>query len=341
VHKDTMSVEIEMNADQKAVIKDGPASGKHCIACGASDPKFFLEATDRFYRRPQRYRLLRCSQCSHVWLDDPPKPEEMGQHYGPDYDRVITIGGENSTQRWQDRREAIYKYKTSGSILDIGCSSGAFLESMKGPDWQLSGIEMSAETAKRAAARTGGYIFAGDIMDAPFAPQSFDVITCFDVLEHVYDPRKVLAKVAEWLKPGGIYYVLVPNIDSGEARAFKTYWYGLELPRHLSHFSPESLGRLAKSAKLEIASLEARPNSAFGHSTRYIADDLLSSIGISRRPMATAKDPSFPRKAVRKAFRVTLVPIIYKSISLFGAGESIHAVFKKSDERAVRDERNS
>jgi 2-polyprenyl-3-methyl-5-hydroxy-6-metoxy-1,4-benzoquinol methylase len=341
VRKDTIGVEIEMNSDQNAGVESGTAAGKQCIACGATDPKFFLEAADRFYRRPQLYRLLRCSRCSHVWLDDPPAPAEMGQHYGTDYDRVITIGGENSQQRWRDRRDAIYEHKTAGAILDIGCSSGAFLESMRGPDWQLSGIEMSADTAKRAAARSGGQIFAGDIMDAPFRPQSFDVITCFDVLEHVYEPRKVLAKVSEWLKPGGIYYVLVPNIDSGEARAFKTYWYGLELPRHLSHFSPESLGRLAKSVKLAVASLEARPNSAFGHSTRYIVDDLLSSIGIARRPMATAKDPSFPRKAVRKIFRMIFVPVIYKSFSLLGAGESIHAVFKKPNGHAGKGEGNS
>src|ERR1035438_10453930 len=73
------------------------------------------------------------------------------------------------------------------------------------------------------------------------AAESFDVITCFDVLEHLYEPRKVMARVGEWLKPGGIFYVLVPNVDSAEARAFGSYWHGLELPRHLFHYSPASL----------------------------------------------------------------------------------------------------
>ena len=190
---------------------------------------------------------------------------------------------------------------------------------------------MSADTAKRAETRSGGRIFAGDIMDAPFAPQSFDVITCFDVLEHVYEPQRVLAQVNNWLKPGGIFYVLVPNIDSGEARGFKTYWYGLELPRHLSHFSPKSLGRLAKAAGMEAVSLQTYPNSALGHSTRYVIDDLLGSIGIARPPMASAKEPSLPRKVVRKLFRMTVAPILYRSMSLLGPGESIHAIFKKAN----------
>jgi SAM-dependent methyltransferase len=329
VRKVTLEDEIQMNSAQNAVLEDLATDRKLCIACGASEPKFWLEAPDRFYRRPQLFRLLRCSQCSHVWLDDPPKPEEMYQHYGPDYDRVISRYEDISPQKWRDRRDTISKYKSSGALLDIGCSSGAFLESMKSPDWQLSGIEMSADTARRAEARTGGDIFAGDIMDAPFGPQSFDVITCFDVLEHVYEPQSVLSKVVEWLKPDGIFYVLVPNIDSGEARFFRTYWYGLELPRHLSHFSPESLGHLAKAAKLELVSLETYPNSAFRHSARYVVDDLLRLAGISRPPMAFAKDLSFPRKVVRKLFRITVFPILYRSMSLLGEGESIHAVSRK------------
>ena len=83
-----------------------------------------------------------------------------------------------------------------------------------------------------------------------FRRESFDVITCFDVLEHLYEPRQVMARVGEWLKPGGIFYVLVPNVDSAEARVFGSYWHGLELPRHLFHYSPASLKFLAESAGL-------------------------------------------------------------------------------------------
>ena len=90
---------------------------------------------------------------------------------------------------------------------------------------------MSAECAKTAEARSGAQVFVGNILDAPFPPESFDVITCFDVLEHLYEPRRVMARVSEWLKPGGMFYVLVPNVDSAEARVFGSYWHGLELPQ--------------------------------------------------------------------------------------------------------------
>src|ERR1017187_3489649 len=142
----------------------------------------------------------------------------------------------------------------------MGCSSGAFLESLHGDGWKLHGIEMSTEPAKNAEARSGAQVFVGHILEAPFRPESFDVITCFDVLEHLYEPRQVLTKVMEWLKPGGIFYVLVPNIDSAEARVFGSYWGGLELPRHLFHYSPASLSFLAKSVGLHEISQVTRRN---------------------------------------------------------------------------------
>ena len=218
-----------------------------------------------------------------MFLKNPPLPSEMSQHYGPDYDGFIGRGGASSG-RWDGRKELISRYKTGGTLLDLGCSSGSFLESMKGPRWEIFGIEMSADAARKAQARSGGQICVGDILEADFAPESFDVITCFDVLEHVYEPRSVLAKVQEWLKPDGVFYLLVPNVDSAAVRVFGSYWYGLELPRHLTHFSPESLRKMAGSAGLNVASESAGRYPAVEESTRYLIDELLRRIGVSRVP---------------------------------------------------------
>jgi SAM-dependent methyltransferase len=310
------------------------ATSTRCGACGQEDAKVWLEGPDRFYGDSELFRLLRCSHCGLVWLANPPKPEDMGRHYGPDYDRLISNCGETSPERWRARRAAIARHKSAGALLDLGCSSGAFLEAVKGPAWHLYGIEMSAEAAKKAEARAGARVFVGDILDAPFAPESFDVVTCFDVLEHVYEPRAVLAKVREWLKPGGIFYALVPNIDSAESRVFGSYWYGLELPRHITHFSCASLKNMAKSAGLDEVSVEAHPNSAFERSTSYIFNDLLRHVGISRPPMAQANGPSLPWKVIRKMFRVSVFPLLYRSIALLGEGESVHGVFKKPEDSA-------
>jgi SAM-dependent methyltransferase len=253
----------------------------------------------------------------------------MHLHYTPAYHKLISAAGQNSPHRWRDRKSAFTPYKQSGALLDLGCSSGAFLESLKGDPWSLYGIEMSAEEAKTAETRSGARVFVGDIPDGPFAPESFDVITCFDVLEHVYDPRQVMSKVGEWLKPGGIFYVLVPNVDAAEARIFGSYWHGLELPRHLSHFSPESLKFLAETVGLGEVSIETRRNPAVGTSLRYIWDDFFSMLGIHRTPVAYRGEASLPWRAARKLARMTALRALLAIAPLAGGGESIHAIFRK------------
>ena len=181
---------------------------------------------------------------------------------------------------------------------------------MKSERWKLHGIEMSKDCARIAEARSGAQVFVGQVLDAPFPSESFDVITCFDVLEHLYDPRRVMAKVGEWLKPGGVFYVLVPNADSAEARVFGSYWHGLELPRHLFHYSPAALKFLAKATGLREVSLETRRNPAVGTSLRYVCDDVFASVGIRRSPMAYRSEPGLPWRAVRKMVRITVLPIL-------------------------------
>lgn len=300
-----------------------------CPLCGGRRSTEWLRGPDRFHGKRDNYVLVRCPACSLVWLRNPPKPEEMKEHYSDAYHKLISASGHNTPHRWQDRRAALTRYKQSGALLDLGCSSGAFLESMRSKSWDLYGVEMSAECARQAKERSGAKVFVGDVPDASFAPESFDVITCFDVLEHVYDPRSVLANVGKWLKPGGIFYVLVPNIDSAERRVFGTYWQGLELPRHLFHYSPASLKVLAESAGLRELSLETRRNNAIGTSLRYVFDDAFRAVGFRRTPVAYRGEASLSWRAARKLVRVTVLPLLTAAAPLAGAGESIHAVFQK------------
>lgn len=308
--------------------QDSPTTSIVCPGCGHDGFEVLLQAPDRFHWRPRAFKLLRCRSCSLVWLDNPPSPAEMPSHYGPDYDRFIASAGEDSPERWRERREVLIKYKPSGALLDLGCSSGSFLASLRGQGWELYGVEISADAARKAAA-SGANVYVGDVLTASFAPGSFDVITCFDVLEHLFGPRHVVQRVYEWLKPGGVFYALVPNIDSWEARLFRSYWYGLELPRHLSHFSPTSLKHLATSVGFQELSLTTGANSALEYSLCYMFDDLLEGLGHPMTPLATAKRPGLPWRAIRKVFRTAVLPFTQLA-PIAGAGESIHAVFKKS-----------
>lgn len=305
-----------------------------CPVCGQTGAQPWLRAPDRFHGRQQNYTLARCPACSIVWLNNPPRPDEMHLHYTDAYDRLISAAGEFSPERWRDRNQALALHKQTGTLLDLGCSSGSFLDSLDSKSWDRYGIEMSAESAKKARAKSGASVLVGDVLDAEFPPESFDVITCFDVFEHLYEPRRVMVRVADWLKPGGIFYVLVPNVDSAEARVFGSYWHGLELPRHLFHYSPASLRFLAESAGLREVSLETRRNPAVGTSLRYFWDDVFRAAGVRRTPVAYQAEASLPWRAARKVVRLTALRGLLALAPLVGGGESIHAVFGKPAARS-------
>lgn len=307
-----------------------------CPNCQRTDVRNWLSAPDRLHGRREKYTLVRCPGCSLVWLSNPPQPEEMHLHYTDAYDKLISAGGDNPA-RWGFRKEMIARFKNSGALLDLGCSAGAFLELMRSESWKLHGVEMSAQAAKTAETRTGAHVFVGNVLDAQFPANSFDVITCFDVLEHLYEPTRVMSRVAEWLKPGGIFYVLVPNVDSAEARVFGSYWHGLELPRHLFHYSPESLKALAESVGFEEVSLVTRRNPAVGTSLRYVWDDVFRAVGIHQTPVVYRGKASLPWRAARKVVRVTLLRALLAMAPLVGGGESIHAVSRRAlNSRRVR-----
>jgi SAM-dependent methyltransferase len=318
--------------------EDGAKLGSHgrasCPICGQERPKEWLRAPDRLHGRKEKYTLVRCPDCALVWLSGPPNPEEMHLHYTDAYHKLISAAGDNPEERWRERKADLLRYKQSGALLDLGCSSGSFLEFMGSKSWKLHGIEMSAEGARTAEARSGARVFVGNILDAPFASESLDVITCFDVLEHLYEPRQVMEKVANWLKPGGVFYVQVPNIDSAEGRVFRTYWHGLELPRHLFHYSPTSLKFLAESAGLSVVSLETRRNPAVGTSLRYVWDDVFRAVGIRQTPVAYRDKASLPWRAARKLVRITVLRGLLAMGTLVGEGEAIHAIFRKEEASA-------
>jgi len=318
--------------DPVAHREEGSKSKDHgaepCPICGRVGALEWLRAPDRLHGRQAKYTLVRCRGCSLVWLSVPPKPAEMHLHYTDAYHKLISAAGDNPA-RWKERKADLAQHKHSGALLDLGCSSGSFLEFMRSDSWKLYGIEMSAEGARAAEKRSGAQVFVGNIVDAPFPRESFDLITCFDVLEHLYEPRRVMARVGEWLKPGGVFYVQVPNVDSAEARVFGSYWHGFELPRHLFHYSPASLKFLAESAGLREVLLETRRNPAVGTSLRYVWDDVFRAVGIRQTPVAYRGEANFPWRAARKVVRMTVLRGLLAMAPLVGAGEAIHAIFRK------------
>jgi SAM-dependent methyltransferase len=135
----------------------------------------------------------------------------------------------------------------AGRYLDVGCGSGAGLGVARALGWRVAGIEVD-EAAAQKARRFTDEIYVGDVLEAPFATTRFDVVTAFHVLEHLVDPVAVVRRMLDWLAPSGLLIVEVPNAGGLGAALFGRAWSGLELPRHLSHFTPDTLERTIRTA---------------------------------------------------------------------------------------------
>ncbi|HEY1809717.1 MAG TPA: class I SAM-dependent methyltransferase, partial [Acidobacteriaceae bacterium] len=243
--------------------------------------------------------------------------------------QAVTRAGEGDAERWGRLRSIIEHYKSGGAILDIGCSSGGFLSHLKGGAWELFGIEASPDAAERARHNTGGAIVSSDFATAELPPGRFDVITCYDVLEHLYDPRLVFQRAAQWLRPGGIFYIFVPNVLSWEASLFQSFWFPLDLPRHLHFFTPTSLNTLSSFAGLRTVQIATPPGNYLENDISRILTWLARKASGKNVWIEIGGPTNIVARIIRKGIRLTLYDGFGLAASLAHAAPSLQAVFQK------------
>ncbi len=127
-----------------------------------------------------------------------------------------------------------------GRLLDVGCGSGELLERLKGLGWQVEGVDFD-ESAVRAARKRDLKVQHGTLESQGYSDGTFDAVVMSHVIEHVPDPLRLLEECYRILKLGGRLVLVTPNKDSWTHKTFKHNWRGLEPPRHLYVFAPQTL----------------------------------------------------------------------------------------------------
>jgi len=208
--------------------------------------------------------VLQCRECGYGWTHPPLAEAEIGKFYPSAYlgdtARMIEefkTGRLQKSRSWKKETEKVLlieKFVSGGRILDIGCADARFLLALDPQRWTRTGVEFSEPTVRLVCeAFPELSLIPGDIYSPGLAPGSFDVICFWHVLEHLPAPSQVLFRVRELLRPGGLAFISLPNLDSFQARLFRSFWYGFDdVPRHLHHFSPRSLQRILSAADLEF-----------------------------------------------------------------------------------------
>jgi len=150
-----------------------------------------------------------------------------------------------------------YKYfrtpeKKNGRILDVGCGNGNYLKFLRKRGWDCHGTEINNSVISYMINNSGLTIHKGELYDANFEDEYFDLITFWGSLEHMSDPSKVLQKAHSLLKTEGKLIIWLQNIESVEARIFKKYWHHLEVPTHYYQFSPSTLSSILKRTGFRV-----------------------------------------------------------------------------------------
>jgi len=124
--------------------------------------------------------------------------------------------------------------------LEIGCSHGSRMVALKELGWNVFGIERSPKVAEKARGK-GLSVRTGNLDDFDFMNEPFDAIIMNMVLEHMPNPGETVNRISRWLKPNGELLISVPDFNGVESKWFKTYHYGMQVPTHLTHFTPQTL----------------------------------------------------------------------------------------------------
>jgi 2-polyprenyl-3-methyl-5-hydroxy-6-metoxy-1,4-benzoquinol methylase len=229
-----------------------------CPVCGKSDFSLFLQSND-FFLTKEEFTIVICNSCGLKFVNPRPNANEIVKYYeSQDY---VSHGGKKNGLNFlykQVRRMTIKKkYNlvaklTKGQkLLDIGCGTGEFILHCNQHGFDVTGIEPGENPRSFAQSEYHLNVHEESYLEN-FVKPEFDVITMWHVLEHVHLLQERMKKIVEILKPDGTILIAVPNNDSWDSRYYGKFWAAYDLPRHLYHFSQETIQILAKSHALII-----------------------------------------------------------------------------------------
>lgn len=232
---------------------------ERCIWCHSEKKVLLLQRRDRLGEGVFAY--LRCARCGLVRLEPQPTAAEMVRYYPQEYE-CFQEKTENWLFRrgrrrmWAGRLQAIRRYfPHPGRVLDIGCAHGEFLEIMQQQGWEISGIEPHPPAAARAQARLGAAVVQTAALEEADLDGPYDLVTLWDVLEHLPDPVAALERLAGALRPGGYLALGIPNLESWDAHLFGRSWIGWDAPRHLYLFPDATLREMLAAKRLQVVAV--------------------------------------------------------------------------------------
>ncbi len=204
---------------------------------------------DRLHNLEGSFTILRCKKCGLERTSPRPTPTSIGYYYPEDYGPYndvpyLTVDSSSKIKskviRFLGLHSRILPNVKPGKMLEIGCSSGSYMEYIRNKGWLVDGIEFSRKAAQ-IAINKGFDVKIGAVEDLDPSNKPYDIIVAWMVMEHLHDPIATLTKIKSWLKKDGYFVFLVPDNNSISRKLFKDLSFDTQLPTHLFHYNESSI----------------------------------------------------------------------------------------------------
>jgi 2-polyprenyl-3-methyl-5-hydroxy-6-metoxy-1,4-benzoquinol methylase len=222
-----------------------------CPVCDNETFAKFLDCPDHFLSK-EIFTIAKCKKCGFLFTNPRPEADKLSAYY----ESEEYISHSNSRKGFLNliyqrvrnytiarKLKLIENFRKDGKLLDIGCATGEFLNYCKIKKWDVSGIEPD-EASRRKGIENYSLVIEDESRLNTIPPSSFDVITMWHVLEHVPFLNERIDQLQKLLHPDGYLFIAVPNANSYDAKFYNSYWAAYDVPRHLYHFTIDTITHL-------------------------------------------------------------------------------------------------
>ena len=284
---------------------------KNCILCASVSLKN-LKGYEEHY-------LVKCQSCKFVFCEPIPTERELEKHYENygrnDYLSPLTI------KRYHEILDSFEPYRKTNKLIDVGCGIGYFLEEAKKRGWEVFGTEFTDE-AIEICSKKGIKMNKGVLNPNNYDSQEFDVITSFEVIEHINNPQEELANFYKILRKGGLVYCTTPNFNSLLRYRLKEKYNVLCYPEHLSYYTPKTLKYVFEKEGFRTKNIKA---------TGISLTRLKTSKATSNQELISqTSDDEVMRNKLETSVILKSVKIFLNwNLTFFGVGDALKGTFIK------------
>jgi len=271
----------------------------------------------------QKLHLLKCKNCNFIFDERVPSSDELNDYYSQSKYSDLNHLSLQTLNSFNNLLDFFEQYKESGNILDLGCGQGDFLVEAKKRNWNVYGTEYST-SATGLCEKRGIKMFQGDLTKDIFDDIRFDVITSFEVIEHINNPNTFMSVVNQKLHENGLVYCTTPNFNSLLRYFEKDRFKMIVYPIHISFYTKASIKYLGNSNNFKLLKVKTT-GLDIGRLINVIKSNKDENKQELNKHFHVRKDiTDGVRTLADKNFIVGLVKVIINYfLSIFGKGDTL------------------